>query len=470
MRLAFPWTAHLAATALGALLAGAVAAQDAPPADSTARPPKRVGLAVQQTLLSNVVVNRTNAWVFGAGWARDVDFETWSRNLRLGWEWDEDAFSINMFGHPYQGGLYFNAGRANGLSYAEAVPLTVFGSWTWEYFGEDLRPSLNDFFVTTLGGFAVGEVTHRVAANIRDERDRGRSRIAREVLALAVDPVGGLNRLVRGEWTRVGANPPEHNPRAFAYGAEAGVRYVYERPAVAGTRHVDPTLVAEASYGDPYGSPYAEPFDVFAVRAEVSPRGLEGLQTTGRLYQTGLPAWPARAAHALAVAQRLDYVNTPAYRFGGPSVELGVVSRFRLPRGFTLQTRLSGDALVMGAINPPEEAAGLGGNERDHDFGPGLGSKLNVRLVRRGQPVLALRSRTQYLHSVSGTPADHGLAFGDLRAALPLRGGLAVGAYVSADTRTSDYGGGNRLVASFYQTRLFVAWTNARPSAPQLAP
>jgi len=42
---------------------------------------------------------------------------------------------INQFGHPYQGGNYFSAGRANGLSFWESVPLTVLGSVTWEWLG-----------------------------------------------------------------------------------------------------------------------------------------------------------------------------------------------------------------------------------------------------------------------------------------------------------------------------------------------
>ena len=36
------------------------------------------------------------------------------RNLTHRWWWDTDDFASNQFGHPYQGSLYFNAGRANG--------------------------------------------------------------------------------------------------------------------------------------------------------------------------------------------------------------------------------------------------------------------------------------------------------------------------------------------------------------------
>ncbi|MCP6390896.1 hypothetical protein NL487_28640, partial [Klebsiella pneumoniae] len=42
--------------------------------DSSARPPRYISRAIQQTLVSNVVVNRANAWLFGADWARRVSF------------------------------------------------------------------------------------------------------------------------------------------------------------------------------------------------------------------------------------------------------------------------------------------------------------------------------------------------------------------------------------------------------------
>src|SRR6266850_6149356 len=105
-------------------------------------------MAISQVALINTFVNRVDAWVFQQDWARSGT-RVWGRHLRLGWEWDEDAFTTNMFAHPYHGSLYFNAGRSNGLDYFRSVPLAFFGSWTWEYFGEKYRPSLNDWFMTS---------------------------------------------------------------------------------------------------------------------------------------------------------------------------------------------------------------------------------------------------------------------------------------------------------------------------------
>jgi len=38
----------------------------------------------------------------------------WWNNISYGFEWDDNTFQVNQFGHPYQGNNYFNAGRATG--------------------------------------------------------------------------------------------------------------------------------------------------------------------------------------------------------------------------------------------------------------------------------------------------------------------------------------------------------------------
>src|SRR6185503_5787788 len=185
---------------VGALLL--IAASAAAQADTTralARPvgidssiPKRPLLAIGEALAINVLVNRFDAWALGADWAQKAGLRSWRTNLRLGWEWDEDSFQTNMFGHPYHGGLYFNTARSNGMSYWESAPVSFVGSWTWEYLGEKYRPSLNDFFMTSFGGIALGEMFHRIGLTIRDNTARGGKRVFKEFVAMPLDPVGGL--------------------------------------------------------------------------------------------------------------------------------------------------------------------------------------------------------------------------------------------------------------------------------------
>src|SRR5437773_11923473 len=78
----------------------------------TAQKPHTV-MAIGQVALINTLVNRVDAWGFKRDWARSGT-RVWGEHLRLGWGWDEDAFTSNMFAHRYHGGLYFHAARANG--------------------------------------------------------------------------------------------------------------------------------------------------------------------------------------------------------------------------------------------------------------------------------------------------------------------------------------------------------------------
>lgn len=174
------------------------------PAESTLARPKprhKPLMAFGQVIPTNIVVNRFDAW----GKGEPVGVCEAGRlvpqpaaGLRVG----REPVRHQHVRAPLPRGLYFNAGRANGLSYWESVLLTFMGSFTWEYFGEKYRPSLNDFFMTSFGGIALGEVFHRVGATIRNNRGHGTGRILREVAAMPWDPVGGLNRLARGEWSK----------------------------------------------------------------------------------------------------------------------------------------------------------------------------------------------------------------------------------------------------------------------------
>jgi hypothetical protein len=448
----------LAGSALGG--AGRTAAQ-APWAMPPACPKHQL-TAAAEAFAVNVAVNRYDAWGRGQPWAR-VGMTSWSRNIRLGWEWDENEFGTNMFSHPFHGALYFNSGRDNCLGYWESAPLAFLGSWTWEYFGERFRPALNDFVMTSFGGLALGEVFHRVGATIRDNEARGSARIWREVGALVVDPVGGINRLVSGDWTRVRPNPPEHNPGAFYFRFHVGGRFVGDSGTL---RHASGagTVITDLSYGDPFARRFERPFDIFAVRLQLTPGGggLNLLQAAGRLYEHELTSGDARNRHLFVVNQRYDYVNNPAYRFGGQSVEAGIESRWRLGHGdFHLRQKATADAIVLGAIDAP--FAGVG--ERTYDFGPGVGLTVSLVLERHQVNLLEWYNRLEYLHSVSGAQSDHYVAFTGLEGTLTIARGMGIGVCLSAYERASRYTDKPSEDRSFPELRVFFTWTTAHEAS-----
>ncbi|WP_185960584.1 DUF3943 domain-containing protein [Pedobacter westerhofensis] len=136
-------------------------------------------------------------------WAK-LDINSIQRNLNpRNWEWDDNSFKTNQFGHPYHGNLYYNTFRSNGYSFWQSVPAAFAGSFVWEVAAETNKFAPNDFINTSLGGIALGEMTHRIAGKIVNNRARGAKRQMQEVFGFLVNPVNGANRLISGEWGRV---------------------------------------------------------------------------------------------------------------------------------------------------------------------------------------------------------------------------------------------------------------------------
>lgn len=414
-------------------------------------------MAVAQTLAINTFVNRVDAWVFNQDWAR-AGTRAWGRNLRLGWEWDEDAFPTNMFAHPYHGGLYFNAARHNGLGYFESVPIAFFGSWTWEYLGETYRPSLNDWFMTSFGGIALGEMFHRVGATIRDNRARGRGRTLRELAALPIDPMGAFNRLLRGQWSGVGANPVEHDPGAYVLRVGAGARFAEGLISDSGVARIG-AVVVDLLYGDQFAQDYTSPFDVFGARLVLSPHGgFQTLRASGRLYGSNINKSTARIRHVLAVNQRYDYFKNPAQSVGGQSVEIGINSRWRFgSQGYGLRTALFFDFVILGAIDAP----GTGLGERTYDFGPGAGSRWEIALERHGARFLRIVGQEEYIHTVSGASADHIITVSGIELTVPLAKGFGLSGHAYLFNRDSRYSDAPRARRDYTEGRLLLVWTKA---------
>jgi len=428
---------------------------------SAERQPRTLA-AMAQGLLANVAINRIDAHIIGHDWAR-VTPSSWSGNLNFGWTWDEDEFEGNMFAHPLHGSLYFNAGRANALDFWESIPLTFLGSWQWEYFGETKRPSLNDFIMTGFGGIVMGEVLHRLGASIRDNTLTGRSRLLREVAAFPLDAMGSINRMINGDWSRVGANPPEHAPESFVMRIATGVRLADDgRDDASAALSSSATAVFDLSYGDSFIKPYSDPFDVFSVRAQLSPGGgdLNHVRASGRLFGLELNPAGIRSRHVVAVNQRLDYLSNPAHRFGAQSVEGGIYSRWRLSNSTAVRTQAFAGTVVLGAIDAPFSGVG----ERSYDFGPGVGFRLQAAYERSGVIYASIEARTDYLHTVSGAAADHNVSMGGVEVTLPLGGGFGVGFQSGYYNRLSRYSDHEDESRESPEIRLALVWTAKRQS------
>jgi hypothetical protein len=432
-------------------------------------------LAFLQMTSVNIFINRVDAWVLNVkdpppvGHYANVTVKSWGVNIRSGWVWDTDAFQVNMFMHPFQGAAYFRSGRVNGLNFWESTPLTFLGSLEWEFFGEKTLPSLNDFYNTGFGGIALGEMTWRLAPLLRDNRARGFGRFIRELAALPLDPTGAVRRLLNGEAWRSHPNPRGSYPGAFDWLFQGGAQTAVDSGA-AGRRTTAEGLV-EMSYGDAFVTPYSQPFDVFQARLRVgtgSGGNVKEFRVTGRLWAHELSDTAATTRHILTVMQKLEYESSPAFKYGGQSLNIGFVSGFAAGGGWDLQTSLYAEGIMLGAVDAPR--AGVSGTDRTYDFGPGVGFSVDAALRLRGFPILRGRWHGAYLHAVSGQSADTYTQFPSIEVAVPLTGSLGIGAYGGWYHRRSSYTGQPGESASSPEYRVYLMLHTHVGALPEPAP
>jgi hypothetical protein len=421
---------------------------------------KRPLTATAQALGLNVAVNRVNVWVFDWNWAK-VDFESWARNLELGWLWDSTQFGTNVFLHPYNGSLYFDAGRANCLSFWQSVPITFLGSWTWEYFAEDKRPALNDFWMTGFGGVAMGEILHRVSSAILDETAVGGERLTREIAAALINPMRGMNRLVRGEWNDRRANPADRLPESYRFRTSVGGRTIgQETPNQRPTR--SPTVLIDIVLGNVFDSEPTSPFDVITLSAQISPDGggMNLLRGTGRLWGRELTSPGSWHRHAFLINQRFDYVNNPAYEFGEQSIETGIESRWRTgPGGLRIHSRAAADVVMLGAIDAwdPEPET----RNTETEYGPGIGGIVEISVDWNGTTYLSWYNRVRYLRTVSGSPGEHSILFSGIDITVPVTRSLGVGVHLSGARRQTWFDESPSEERSYTEKQFYFTWTPA---------
>jgi CubicO group peptidase (beta-lactamase class C family) len=420
---------------------------------------RRPGLALAEVIGVNVLYGLVNQVLPSDDHEHyHVSPRTWWANLRDGFTWDNDPFVINQLGHPYQGGNYFSAGRALGLRYWESLPLAAFGSFTWEFFGERTPPAWNDVVNTTLGGAAIGEVLHRIAWLVRDPQQTGAARRVRELAALGVDPVGGLNRFASGAASRVGPRAPGFEPRTLAGDIALGVVWrqtpgspAFARAAPYGTFRLD--------YGGIEEGPAREPFDAFTLALRVGGgSGIADASIRGRLAARSLGGGP-RASHQIVLVQGYDYQDNPALLSGGQTILGGLADRFTVSPNTTVTTTALAGVIVLGAIDSLSEDVNV---DRPFDYGSGLLVSASAAVTCRGHRLLQLSLSRTALHTITRATANHVLARYSAVGRLPIARGLHVVVEGEHVARTSTARAVPGRVRNYSELRAGLSWAFGR--------
>ena len=220
-------------------------------------------IALSEGVLINGVVHLFDRYILNAHYAQ-VNFNDIGNNFKKGFVWDNDIFSTNAFFHPYHGSLYFNSARANGLSFWESAPYTFIGSLTWEFLCENNYPSINDFISTSIGGIALGEITHRLSYLVLDDSKRGLERAGREILAGLISPVDLFNRVLTGEAWRYSLDEEDQRnyfKNKFYINFSVFNRFISDIDKNYDTSNA--ALGISALYGEPFTDKERLPYDFF---------------------------------------------------------------------------------------------------------------------------------------------------------------------------------------------------------------
>ena len=363
-------------------------------ADSTMALPvkKRYWQAAAEVTGINVGVQLFDRYALNSDFAQTT-LRSLRHNFTDGMVWDNDFFITNMFAHPYHGNLYFNAARTNGLTFWESAPYALGGSLMWEFLGETEPPAINDVLATSMGGMAIGEMTHRLSLTILDDRDRGFSRFFREAAAAIINPIQGLHRIFSGDAWRVRHDHYRYHDFSrtpIDVSISVGWRYLADDGALFRGIHA-PYINMTLTYGNSVdGERHTTPYDFFDVEMNSAFGGgqpfVNTLNIVGRLWSTPILDKKDMAGE-FGIYQHFNYYDAKPIENGSELTPYRISEAAAFGPGFVLSLP------QMGGLSKLEQRIFLSGIllggtksdyfnviERDYNMGSGFSIKSKTQL------------------------------------------------------------------------------------------
>lgn len=370
-----------------------------------ALPSKHPWQAAVEVFGINAGVHLFDRYVTGEDFAQTT-LRSIRHNFKTGFVWDNDLFTTNMFAHPYHGNLYFNAARTNGLTFWESAPYALGGSLMWEFFGETEPPAINDILATSMGGIAIGEITHRVSHVVLDDRQRGFNRFLREAAATIINPIQGIHRLISGDAWRIRHDHYQYHDYSklpIDFSLSAGMRYLADDGSLFRGEY-NPYLNIYLKYGTPVdGEKHATPYDFFDVEATFGMSSnqplINALYIVGRLWSTPLIDRNGMEGE-FGIYQHFNYYDSKPVKDGSDLTPYRISEAAAIGPGFIVSLP------NMGAATQMEQRLFLSGIllggtksdyfniiERDYNMGSGFSVKSKTFIEFAGFGRLILHAK-----------------------------------------------------------------------------
>lgn len=328
-------------------------------------------------------------YVVNGDYAR-ISFNTIKENFKHGFKWDNDKLNTNMFMHPYNGNLYYTAGRSNGFNFWQSSLFAFGGSAMWELFMENEYPSTNDIIATPIGGTAIGEVSYRASDAIIDDRTSGSERIGREVSVFLISPIRGLTRILTGDaWKVRPTRGRQFGTPSVATEISVGARCLqFEREA----NHSEWGAAVDFNleYGDRFKVKSTNPYDYFTLNVGINAMNgqplLSHLEIKGRLLGRELMEEKNYRLN-VGLYQHFDFFDSDTIRNGvarcpyklGVPASLGGGVMFRANENpychFDAYTHLNG--VILGSVLSDYYMV----DDRNYNLASGFGVKAGLNVV-----------------------------------------------------------------------------------------
>ena len=388
-----------------------------------------------------------------------ISFKTMRDNFRMGFIWDNDKLGTNTFLHPYNGSLYYNAGRSNGFNFWQSELFAIAGSGMWEMLMECEYPSTNDFIATPIGGAALGEIMFRASDAVLDDRTRGWERAGHEIAAFIISPMRGINRLVTGDMWRVRPTRGRlFGTPSFAVRVSLGYK-ILEYNGSFKDNHQGLGGQLDIEYGDRFEVESTKPYDYFTAKAQLQVMKTQPLLTQielkGRLIARELFS-NYRSQGSIGLYQHFDFYDSDTigntrkvpFKLGIPaSVGAGFMFRDieRTHWAFDLFAHANG--VLLGSILSDHYQT----DERNYNWATGFSLKGGFNLVfDKGKMSVSLSHNYYRLFTLRGYQAGTDLRIANFRR-LNVMGDKSVASLNMSELRI-DY----KLWRKLYATLLFT--------------
>ena len=394
---------------------------------------KNYWLAATEVVGLNILIWSNSKYISKRDWA-DISISSIKNNIQYGFTWDSDSFIMNQFLHPFHGSLYFNAARSNGLTFWESAPFALGGSLMWEYMMEIERPSYNDLLNTTISGIILGEITHRVSDLIIDESSNGFERFSREFIASIINPMKGLNRLVKGKMWNDGkkTNKPKTQIQISLGGNSLFVERKLTRNSIYFFSKFD------MDYGNKFSTTkHKSPFDYFKISGEFSYSSHDkiiGISGSGVLWDSKFEAFSIQNSIAGLYKEFILYSNY-VFKFTATSLSGEVNSKFNFSSNSSVINSVGLSGIFVGATNSTYSKL-IG---KDYNLGPGLGIKVSSNLNFFQKLYLNFIYQQFWIHIMNGIDGDEFISMFNLGLSYKISKSLSLGTNIILYERFGNY-------------------------------